>query len=235
MALGGDRPFERVERGIEAAREPPQLVAPAHIQTLGEVEAARQRSPCRAVKRPIGASAVRATSAPSSAASTMPAPPIRRGSAAGWTSSCCDLGQRSGDQDRPAAARGHREDTQVGAPDAAVGERAFSRPGSDPPVECADGDLGRRGALPARYEHAARRGDELDVAGGSSERRRFDLTGEVAVRAAEGAERAPAAPPPVGYGRVGGAPPPAAGLAKLRARARSWLSTSPRRSERTAT
>ena len=78
VALGRHRALERVERGVEAPRQARQLVAAAHLQALARGRDCRVSVSVRRVKRAIGASAVRATSAPSSAASAMPGDADRR-------------------------------------------------------------------------------------------------------------------------------------------------------------
>ena len=130
LALRLDRALERVERGVEAARQPAELVASPVTSIRCEGSGSPAISSVRRVKRSIGASAVRATTAASAAPSATPAAPTSRSTSSTRSSwrSTSSSGRATWIAPRLAERAGQ---------DAHVGARRRSRPSGTRPSRCA--------------------------------------------------------------------------------------------------
>ena len=188
-----------------ASRVPLKLAARRPSSSRPPTSRRRERSrlPDRvsvcSVKRPIGASAVRATSVPRIAASMIPAPPISDQDQQQPAELVVDLGQGTGDQDGAARARGDGQDPQLSSFDRPVGEARAAAPGRDRPVGRVDRDARRR-CLPAWDVDAPAHREELHV---STRPRRRAPAGPGPGTASR--RRSPGRRAPVGPRAVGGA------------------------------
>ncbi len=150
MALGLHRALERVERGVEALRQPRELVVALDLEAPGQVEAAGERLGLRREPRDRRERCAR-DERPRSPASTMPPPPISARINSSLLSSCSTSVSGRAMSTAPLRADAEREHAQLGPLDAAVADQAPAAARGDRAVRGRDGDLRGRGALAAGH------------------------------------------------------------------------------------